>query len=106
MTSITRRYVNGANAALERLDEARAKGAFDRIPALERSLAFNRRPYPALDLLAATSRRRRGEPQGEAERRPWSGLRGFPASNAVHEWPARSWVPAGQRWSGTLGPAF
>ena len=34
-------YVNGANAALERLDEARTKEQFDRIPALERSLAFN-----------------------------------------------------------------
>ena len=27
-------YVNGANAALERLDEARTKEQFDRIPAL------------------------------------------------------------------------
>src|SRR5260370_22424245 len=34
-------YVKNANAALERLDEARTKEQFDRIPALERSLAFN-----------------------------------------------------------------
>ena len=34
-------YVNGANAALERLDEARTREQYDRIRALERSLAFN-----------------------------------------------------------------
>jgi Fe-Mn family superoxide dismutase len=34
-------YVKGANAALERLAEARDKGNFDDIAALERGLAFN-----------------------------------------------------------------
>src|SRR5260370_39122656 len=34
-------YVKNANAAVERLDEARTKEPFDRIPALERSLAFS-----------------------------------------------------------------
>src|SRR5215472_12584565 len=34
-------YVEGANRALEQLDEARHKADFARLPALERSLAFN-----------------------------------------------------------------
>ena len=34
-------YVEGANAAIEQLGEARAKGDFTRLAALERSLAFN-----------------------------------------------------------------
>ena len=34
-------YVKGANTALEQLDEARAKGDYSRLAALERSLAFN-----------------------------------------------------------------
>ena len=34
-------YVTNANAALEKLDEARQKGDFAGIPALERALAFN-----------------------------------------------------------------
>jgi Fe-Mn family superoxide dismutase len=34
-------YVKGANTALEQLADARARGDFSRIPALERSLAFN-----------------------------------------------------------------
>ena len=34
-------YVKNANAALEKLDEARRAEAFDRIPHLERALAFN-----------------------------------------------------------------
>jgi superoxide dismutase, Fe-Mn family len=34
-------YVKGANGALEQLDEARAKGDYTRLTALERSLAFN-----------------------------------------------------------------
>jgi len=34
-------YVKGANAALERLAEAREKGEFDDIASLERALAFN-----------------------------------------------------------------
>jgi iron/manganese superoxide dismutase-like protein len=38
-------YVKNANATLERLDKARDKEQFDRIPALERSLAFNLSGY-------------------------------------------------------------
>ena len=34
-------YVKGANAALEKLAEAREKENFDNLPALERALAFN-----------------------------------------------------------------
>ena len=34
-------YVNGSNAALEQLDEARAAGRWSELPCLERSLAFN-----------------------------------------------------------------
>jgi superoxide dismutase, Fe-Mn family len=34
-------YVKGANDAIEQLDEARAKGDFTRLAALERALAFN-----------------------------------------------------------------
>ncbi len=34
-------YVKGANTALEQLDEARTKGDFTRLTALERALAFN-----------------------------------------------------------------
>jgi Fe-Mn family superoxide dismutase len=34
-------YVKGANTTLERLEEARAKGDFGALPALERALAFN-----------------------------------------------------------------
>jgi Fe-Mn family superoxide dismutase len=34
-------YVKGANTALERLEEARAKADFTALPALERALAFN-----------------------------------------------------------------
>jgi Fe-Mn family superoxide dismutase len=34
-------YVKGANTTLERLEEARAKGDFAALPALERALAFN-----------------------------------------------------------------
>ena len=34
-------YVEGANAAIEQLGEARTKGDFTRLAALERSLAFN-----------------------------------------------------------------
>jgi Fe-Mn family superoxide dismutase len=34
-------YVKGANTALERLEEARAKGELAALPALERALAFN-----------------------------------------------------------------
>jgi superoxide dismutase, Fe-Mn family len=34
-------YVKGANEALERLDEARLKGDFTRLAALEKALAFN-----------------------------------------------------------------
>jgi Fe-Mn family superoxide dismutase len=36
-----RNYVLGANEALEKLAEARAKNDFTRLPSLERSLAFN-----------------------------------------------------------------
>jgi len=36
-----RAYVDGANKACEQLDEARKKGDFTRIAALERALAFN-----------------------------------------------------------------
>ena len=34
-------YVQGANKALEQLEEARAKGDFAALPALERALAFH-----------------------------------------------------------------
>src|SRR5262245_61692395 len=34
-------YVKGANSTLEQLDEARHKGDFTRLAALERALAFN-----------------------------------------------------------------
>ena len=34
-------YVKNANATLEQLDEARAADAYDRVPYLERALAFN-----------------------------------------------------------------
>jgi Fe-Mn family superoxide dismutase len=65
-------YVKGANTALEQLDEARAKGDFTRIAALERALAFNLSGHILHSIfwtnLMPPSKGGGGEPEGDLAR--------------------------------------
>src|SRR5207245_11376985 len=101
-------YVNGANAALERLDEARTKEQFDRIPALERSLAFNLSGHILHSIFWRNlSPQGGGEPTGElkaALERDFGGfaafrrqLNGVAGSIMGSGWAALGWEPRGAR---------
>src|SRR5256886_15963188 len=73
-------YVNGANATLERLNEARTTEQFDRIPALERSLAFNLSGHILHSIFWRNlSPRGGGEPSGELKAALERDFGGFPA---------------------------
>src|SRR5256886_11194679 len=101
-------YVNGANAALERLDEARTKEQFDRIPALERSLAFNLSGHILHSIFWRNlSPQSGGEPTGElkaALERDFGGFAAFrrqlnevAGSIMGSGWAALVWEPLGAR---------
>ena len=101
-------YVNGANAALERLDEARTKEQFDRIPALERSLAFNLSGHILHSIFWRNlSPQGGGEPTGElkaALERDFGGFAAFrrqlnevAGSIMGSGWAALVWEPLGAR---------
>src|SRR5438309_8124123 len=101
-------YVNGANTTLERLDEARAKEQFDRIPALERSLAFNLSGHILHSIFWRNlSPRGGGEPAGELKAALERDFGGFPAfRRQLNEvaasimgsgWAALIWEPLGAR---------
>jgi Fe-Mn family superoxide dismutase len=101
-------YVKNANATLEHLDEARTKEQFDRIPALERSLAFNLSGHILHSIfwrnLSPTGG---GEPAGELKAAIERDFGGFPAfKRQLNEvagsimgsgWAALVWEPLGAR---------
>jgi Fe-Mn family superoxide dismutase len=101
-------YVKNANATLERLDEARTNEQFDRIPALERSLAFNLSGHILHSIfwrnLSPTGG---GEPAGELKAAIERDFSGYPAfKRQLNEvagsimgsgWAALVWEPLGER---------
>ncbi len=101
-------YVNGANAALERLDEARTREQYDRVPALERSLAFNLSGHVLHSIFWRNlSPRGGGEPEGELKTALERDFGGFPAFRRQFNevagsimgsgWAALVWEPLGAR---------
>ncbi len=100
--------MNGANATLERLDEARDREQFDRIPALERSLAFNLSGHILHSIFWRNlSPRGGGEPAGELKANLERDFGGFPAFRRQFNevagsimgsgWAALVWEPLGAR---------
>ena len=101
-------YVKNANAVLERLDEARARGEFDRLPALEKALAFNLSGHVLHALFWKNLvPKGGGEPAGEFARaleRDFGGFGPFrrhlseaAASIMGSGWAALVWEPLGRR---------
>ncbi len=101
-------YVKNANAVLERLDEARARGEFERLPALEKALAFNLSGHVLHALFWKNLvPQGGGEPSGELARaleRDFGGFEAFrrhlneaAASIMGAGWAALVWEPVGQR---------
>src|SRR5258708_5469929 len=101
-------YVKNANAALERLDQARTKEQFDRIPALERSLAFNLSGHILHSIFWRNlSPKGGGEPAGELKAAIERDFGGFPAFKRQFNevaasimgsgWAALVWEPLGGR---------
>jgi superoxide dismutase, Fe-Mn family len=101
-------YVKGANTALEQLDEARHKGDFTRLSALEKALAFNLSGHVLHSLFWQNLMPRGGEkPDGElaeALDRDFGGFDQFKrqlteaASTIMGSgWAALVWEPLGRR---------
>jgi len=101
-------YVKGANATLARLDEARTTEQFDRIPALERALAFHLSGHILHSIFWRNlSPRGGGEPAGELKatlERDFGGLPAFKrqfnevaASTMGSGWAALVWEPLSSR---------
>jgi superoxide dismutase, Fe-Mn family len=101
-------YVNGANSTLEKLAEARAKGQFDALNQLQKSLAFHVSGHVLHSLLWRNmSPQGGGEPEGELKAaideyfQSFSALRNqmSEAANNVQGsgWGALAWEPVGHR---------
>jgi Fe-Mn family superoxide dismutase len=101
-------YVQGANKAVEQLEEARAKGDFASLPALERALAFNVSGHVLHSLFWTNLGPRGGaRPEGAlaaALERDFGGFDAFKrqltsaaASIMGSGWAALGWEPLGRR---------
>ena len=101
-------YVKGANTALERLEEARSKGDFGPLPALERALAFNVSGHVLHSLFWTNlGPKGGGKPEGslaEALTRDFGGFDGFKrqlteaAGTCMGSgWAALVWEPVASR---------
>lgn len=101
-------YVKGLNEAVTGLEEARAKGDFKHVKALERSLAFNGSGHVLHSLYwNSMSPNGGGEPQGELKKlieRDFGSVdafrKHFAAATKAAEassWGALAWEPLGQR---------
>ena len=101
-------YVQGANKALEQLEEARAKGDFASLPALERALAFNVSGHVLHSLfwtnLAPRGGARPEGPLAAAIDRDFGSFDAFKkqltaaaASTMGSGWAALGWEPLGRR---------
>jgi Fe-Mn family superoxide dismutase len=101
-------YVEGANKALEQLDEARAKGDFTRLAALEKALAFNLSGHILHSLFwQSMMPKGGGKPEGElaeALQRDFGGFDQFKkqlsqtaATVMGSGWAALVWEPLGGR---------
>ena len=101
-------YVEGANKALEQLDEARAKGDFTRLAALEKALAFNLSGHILHSLFwQSMMPKGGGKPEGElaeALQRDFGGFDSFKkqlsqvaATIMGSGWAALVWEPLGGR---------
>jgi Fe-Mn family superoxide dismutase len=101
-------YVKGANTALEQLDEARDKGDFTRLAALEKALAFNLSGHILHSLFwQSMMPKGGGKPEGElaeALRRDFGGFDQFKeqlsqtaATVMGSGWAALVWEPLGRR---------
>jgi Fe-Mn family superoxide dismutase len=101
-------YVKGANTALDQLDEARFKEDFSRIPALERTLAFNLSGHILHSLFWQNLKPQGGgEPSGElanAIQRDFGAFAHFrkqfnevAATIMGSGWAALVWEPIGKR---------
>jgi superoxide dismutase, Fe-Mn family len=101
-------YVKGANTALERLEEARAKGELAALPALERALAFNLSGHVLHSLfwtnLAPKAGGRPGGALAEALGRDFGSFDAFKrqlseaaATLMGSGWAALVWEPLGKR---------
>jgi Fe-Mn family superoxide dismutase len=101
-------YVKNANLALEQLDEARDKKVYDRIPYLERALAFNLSGHVLHSifwqcLMPKGEERPKGELAAQLDR-DFGSFEGFKAqmievagSILGSGWSALVWEPLGQR---------
>jgi len=101
-------YVNNSNLALEQLEEARDKGQFDRIPYLERSLAFNLSGHVLHSIFwQCLTPKGGGRPAGDIARQIDGDFGSFDAfrrqmttvasSIMGSGWAALVWEPLGQR---------
>jgi len=101
-------YVKGANTALDQLDDARFKEDFSRIPALERTLAFNLSGHILHSIFWQNLKPQGGgEPSGElanALQRDFGGFSHFrkqftevAATIMGSGWAALVWEPIGKR---------
>lgn len=101
-------YVDGANKACEQLEEARAKGDFARLAALEKALAFNVSGHVLHSLFWSNMMPRGGdEPTGElaaAIQRDFGSFEAFrkqmtqaAATNMGSGWAALVWDPLSMR---------
>jgi Fe-Mn family superoxide dismutase len=100
-------YVDGANTALEQLDEAREKGDFTRLGALEKALAFNLSGHILHSLFWQNmAPKAGGQPEGElaqAIQRDFGGFEQFKgqlskvaATVMGSGWAALVWEPLGK----------
>jgi Fe-Mn family superoxide dismutase len=100
-------YVNGANAALEALDEARERDDFDRINQLEKNLAFHVSGHVLHSLLwrnLAPDGSKLGQALADALRKHFGGLEPFKAQMTAAAaqvqgsgWAALCWEPWAKR---------
>src|SRR5437016_11525652 len=100
-------YVKGANDALEQLDEARMKGDFTRLAALERALAFNLSGHVLHSLFWQNlAPKGAARPEGPLSK-PSSSISAAstPSSASSHRLRRRSWVPVGPPSSGSRSAA-
>ena len=102
-------YVKNANAAIEKLDEARAGSDFTRLAALEKALAFNLSGHVLHSIFWRNlSPQGGGHPMGSSPRPSTATL--APSTSSARSSPRsprRSWVRDGRRWSGSRsGNAF
>jgi len=97
-----RAYVDGANKVLEQLQEARQKGDFTHIAALERQLAFNVSGHVLHSIFWQNMKPNGGgKPKGELAEAIDRDFGSFDAfKQQLTRPPERSWDRAGPLWSG------